>query len=203
MGRKGSNIVAIGFHHLPPPEVAQLSKDDKYCTFMGLARTKGPFCVAAENITCPLARFHLGIDKPDLNALARTLVDWSDAADQATGLKFLRSAPRMEGSFRHVVYCGGPTDGLKADIVVRICSPAEAQAIVRRYSAKTGDRVNSPLSGIGAACGECTAYVLTAGAPVVSVGCAGSRRGIGLQEDELLIAAPSGSKMCDLLLRGV
>jgi len=39
------------------------------------------------------------------------------------------------------------------------------------------------------------------GLPTVSVGCNGSRPGINLEEDELLLAAPFGSRMSQLMIK--
>jgi uncharacterized protein (DUF169 family) len=200
MNHTRRNIIGISFLQNPPTSLRQLSTKDKHCHFIGRARESEPFYVPAEYINCPLARFHLGIDKPDLKSLAQTLVGWTDAVDQETGLKFLNSAYRMNQRYKYIAYFTYPANNLKPDVIIRICNPQEIQQIVQRYSSLTGQRVDSPISGIGAACGECTAYVLTRGLPVVSVGCKGARPGINLRDEELLVAALVGSTMSQLLI---
>ncbi len=199
MSRTRRNLIGISFHQTIPTAVHKLTTSDKHCHFIGRARESEPFYIPAENISCPLARFHLGIEKPDLKSLAQTLVGWTDAVDQETGLKFLNSAYRMNQPYKYIAYFGYPTNGLKPDVIIKICNAEEAQHMVQRYSALTGERVDSPISGIGAACGECTAYILMTGLPTVSVGCNGSRPGINLREDELLLAAPFSSRMSRLM----
>jgi len=66
-----------------------------------------------ENISCPLARFHLRIEKPDLKSLSETLVGWTDAVDQDTRLKFLKSANRVNKPYKYISYFGYPKKGLK------------------------------------------------------------------------------------------
>ncbi len=200
MNRTRRNLIGISFHQAAPTAVRQLTTKDKHCHFIGRARHGDPFYIPAENISCPLARFHLGIENIDLESLARTLVSWTDAVDQDTGLKFLRSAHRMNQPYKYIAYFTYPENGLKPDVIIRICNSEELQQTVQRYSSLTGERVDSPISGIGAACGECTAYVLMRGLPTVSVGCNGSRPGIKLRDDELLLAAPFGSKMSQLMV---
>jgi len=201
MNRTQRNLIGISFHQAAPTAVRQLTAKDKHCHFIGRARQGEPFYIPAENISCPLARFHLGIERPDLKSLAETLVSWTDAVDQDTGLKFLKSAYRMNQLYDYITYFSYPENGLKPDVIIRICNPEEIQRIVQRYSSLTGERVDSPISGIGAACGECTAYVLMTGLPTVSVGCNGSRPDINLREDELLLAALFGSKMSQLMIK--
>lgn len=194
------NLVGISFHQAVPTGLQQLTAKDEHCRFIGRARQGRPFYIPAENISCPLARFHLGIGKPDLKGLARTLVAWADAVDQQTGLKFLKSAYRVSQPCKYITYFSYPGNGLKPDVIIRICNAEKIQQIVQRYSSLTGERVNSAISGIGAACGECTAYVLMTGLPIVSVGCNGSRPGINLAADELLLAAPFGSRLSELMI---
>jgi uncharacterized protein (DUF169 family) len=200
MSRTRRNIVGVSFLKNPPTSLRQLPTRDKHCHFIGRVRESEPFYIPAGNINCPLARFHLGVDKSVLKSLAQTLVGWTDAVDEKTGLKFLKSAYRLNRPYRYIAYFCYPANGLKPDVVIKICNAEEAQHMVQRYSALTGERVNSPISGIGAACGECTAYVLMTGLPVVSVGCNGSRPGINLRGEELLVAAPVGSTMSQLLI---
>jgi len=199
MNHTRRNLIGISFHQTAPTAVRQLTTNDKHCRFIGRARENEPFYVPAENISCPLAKFHLGIEKPDLKSLAHTLVGWADAVEEETGLKFLNSAYRMNQPYKYIAYFNYPEASLKPDVIIRICNPEEIQQIVQRYSSLTGQKVDSPISGIGAACGECTAYVLMTGLPVVSVGCNGSRPGINLRDDELLLAAPFGSEMSRLM----
>lgn len=199
MNHTRRNLIGISFHQAAPTAVRQLTTTDKHCHFIGRARQGEPFYIPVENISCPLARFHLGIEKPDLRSLAETLVGWTDAVDQDTGLKFLKSAYRVNKPYKYISYFGYSKKGLKPNVMIRICNPEETQQIVQRYSSLTGERVDSPISGIDAACGECTAYVLMTGLPTVSVGCNGSRPGINLRDDELLLAAPFRSKMSRLM----
>lgn len=200
MNRTRRNLIGISFHQAAPTAVRQLTRKDKHCHFIGRARQGEPFYIPAESISCPLARFHLGIENIDLKNLAEILVSWTDAVDQNTGLKFLRSAYCMNQPYKYIAYFSYPTNSLKPDVMIRICNAEKIQQIVQRYSALSGERVDSPISGIGAACGECTAYVLMRGLPTVSVGCNGSRPGINLRDDELLLAAPFGSRISRLMI---
>jgi len=77
----------------------------------------------------------------------------------------------------------------------------EIKNLVQESCARTGERIEASLSGIGAACGECTAYPLVVGRANISVGCNGSRPGVGLKNKELLFALPAGSKLAEVAIR--
>jgi uncharacterized protein (DUF169 family) len=185
-----TRLIGIAFSDHPVTDIPQLNTPDKYCRYIGRACSRGSFCISGDNVSCPLARFYLSIGKTNVSELARTLVGWSDAIDEETGNVFLKNASRVEKDFSHISFLRFPDPSIRPDIAIRICSAAQAQIRIQRYSANTGKRIEAPISGIGAACGECTAHVLSNHRPTLSLGCNGSRPGIGLQPGQLLLAAP-------------
>ncbi len=193
------NLIGVSFPEQRPTDVEELQESEAYCRFIGIARDRGPFSILADNVNCPLARYHLAIGEPDLPGMTDTLLRWGHSRNRDIAVAFLESAVRLTRPFRYIVFFRYPHERLRAELLIRICNVEEALRVVRAYSGATGERVNSPLSAEGAACGECTSYVLMKGAPTLSVGCGGSRPKIGLAADEVLVAAPFGSTMADLL----
>ncbi|MBA7505047.1 hypothetical protein ES706_03710 [subsurface metagenome] len=194
------NIVGISFKEEKPSGISRLSSNDKHCYFIGKARKGKAFYISAENISCPLARFYLGIELKDLKDLSHTLVSWNDAIDEKVGLNYLNSARCIKKSKRYIVYFAYPYQELKPDIIIKIDSPDQVMFTIQKFSSFTGARVNASLSGIGAACGECTAYPLVTREANVSVGCYGSRPGVNLEKEELFLAAPFNSKMAEVMI---
>ncbi|MDP8213849.1 MAG: DUF169 domain-containing protein [Candidatus Euphemobacter frigidus] len=188
-----SKVVGITFTDQPPPGIVYLNIRDKHCRFIGRARREA-FYIRAEDISCPLARFYLGIGRTKLKELARTLVGWGDAADLAAGLAYLKTGSCFSRSSPYLVYFPYPRGDIKPAVLITIGTASEIQISVQEICARTGMRIKSSLSGIGAACGECTAYPLVTGQANVSVGCNGSRPGIGLKSGELLFALPFNLK---------
>jgi uncharacterized protein (DUF169 family) len=195
-------MVAVSFLDSPPEGLEERAERDKYCYFLGLARTEGPFYIPAENIDCPLARYHLALGPADFESLPDTLVDWGDAADRGAALRFLRSGARLARAYEYIAFFGCGQANFDPDLVVRVCTVEQGYLAARAHTAATGQRINASISGVGAACGECTAYVLVNEAPTVSLGCGGSRPRIGMEEGELLLAAPFGSRLQEMLMRG-
>lgn len=192
------DLIGVSFPEQRPTDVEELQESEAYCRFIGIARDRGPFFIPADNVNCPLARYHLAIGERDLPGMTDTLMRWGHSSrDNAAA--FLESAVRLTRPFRYILFFPHPHEGLQPELLIRICNAEQAMRIVRTYCSQTGQRVNSPLSAEGAACGECTSYVLTKGTPTLSVGCGGSRPKIGLAADEVLVAAPFGSTMADLL----
>ncbi|MBL7197677.1 MAG: DUF169 domain-containing protein [Candidatus Omnitrophica bacterium] len=193
------DIIGISFKENKPVGISRLDYKDKHCHFIGKARNKSAFYISKEDIDCPLARFYLGIESSKLQKLSRILVGWSDAVNKKVGLDYLRSAVRIKESKEHIIYFPYPYKDIEPDVVIKIANAQEIQEIIQKFSSITGERIKASLSGIGAACGECTALPLITKKPNVSVGCYGSRPGINLKKEELLLAMPFNSKMVEIL----
>lgn len=199
MNDQSARLLGVAFSNGQPAGLEELGAAKKYCGFVGRARRGNSFCVRAENISCPLARFHLGIDERAGSDLARTLVSWADAVDVETGGAFLDDARRLQRDFSHITFLPYPNPSVAPEVLIRVCSADEAQNFVQRWAARTGSRALSPVSGIGAVCGECTSYVLKEHSPIISLGCNGSRPRLDLQPEELLLAASTDSVMGKLI----
>jgi uncharacterized protein (DUF169 family) len=192
-------LIGVGFLDTSPVGLRESRERGAYCHFIGRARGDEPFCIRAENVDCPLARFYLRIGGSDLAATAQTVLDWGRATDEGTAVRFLESGSRLARPPTWLSFFSYPAEGLEPDVVIAVCTPLEAQRAVAAYGALTGVPVLSPVSGLGAACGECTAWVAENSRPVVSVACNGSRSRVGLSDGEMFVAAPAGSRMVDIL----
>ncbi len=188
-------IDAVGIavlDHLPLG-VDHVLSPGRHCTFVGQARQGQVAWASDEDITCPLARFNLGLDAPDpetVARLSRTLVEWKCAKDVETGGRLLSQFARLPFGSRVFVYGPLALVPFPVDLVVRIVRPEEAMARLRDLAAATAELAQGRTAGIGALCGECTAAVLITGRPALSAACPGSRREAFLSESELFLSLP-------------
>jgi uncharacterized protein (DUF169 family) len=60
MGLK--NVVGLSFSSREPVGISCLEKSDKHCHFIHRAREGESFYIQREAISCPLARFYLGME---------------------------------------------------------------------------------------------------------------------------------------------
>ncbi len=171
----------------------------KHCSAVGLARTGERFYAQNNDISCPLARYNLGLQKPDnkfMHELARILVGWDDANTQEIGLKYLHSRPKLPFEKKYILYFPVPDNDYEPDVIIEISTPHDLMLRVRELTAITGASIEGYMSGVGAMCGECTAYPILTGKPNVSVGCTGSRPGAELKANELFLAIPASYISC-------
>ncbi len=176
-----------------PLGVDRAETASRHCTFVGEARRGRVLWASAEDVTCLLARFNLGLDLPDertLEALAATLVGWGTAKDLKTARRFLSLLSPLPFGERVFVYAPLEALPFPPDLVLRILRPEEAMRRLYALVAATGERAHSASGGPGALCGDCTALPLLTGRPALSAGCRGSRREVSLAEEELFLALP-------------
>jgi uncharacterized protein (DUF169 family) len=189
-------IDAVGVSVLdrPPTGVARAAAPSKHCTLVGQARQGKTLWAGRDDINCPLARFALGIDAPEvrtLDALAATLLEWKAARDRDAALAFLSRLARLPFQERVFVYTPLSAATAEVDLVVRIVQPEEAMRRLRTLCAATGEGAEGRSAGIGALCSECTAFPLVSGSGAVSPGCPGSRREAFLDADQMFLALPA------------
>ena len=165
----------------------------KHCSAVGLARTGEEFYIQNNDISCPLARYNLGLEEPDnkfMHELAKILVGWGDAKSEDIGLKYLQSRPKLPYAKKYILYFPVPDYDYEPDVIIEISNAHELMLRVRDLTSISGDTIKGHMTGVGAMCGECTAYPILTGKPNVSVGCTGSRPGAELKPDELFFAVP-------------
>ena len=184
----GISILAhlpLGVDHVKAP--------GRHCTFVGLARQGKLVWAAGQEITCPLARFNLGLDPPNqetIATLADTIVEWECARDVKIARSFVETLSPLPFGQRVFVY--GPLSKMPfpPDLVLLILKPQQAMEHLLALTTATGELSESPVGGLGALCGECTAVPLLTERAVVSPGCSGSRREAFLTEEQLFLSVP-------------
>ncbi len=188
------NRIGIKITKDKPSNLNRAQGASKHCSFVGLARTGERFYAENKDISCPLARYNLGLEEPNdkfMHELAGTLVGWGDANTKELGLKYLHSRQKLSYAKKYILYFPVPDNESEPDVIIEISNPHKVMLRVRELTSITGDSIKCFMSGVGAMCGECTAYPILTGKPNISVGCTGSRPGAELKHDELFFAIPA------------
>jgi uncharacterized protein (DUF169 family) len=184
-----------------PEGVEVVDQRLRFCEFLKAAFDGRTIAFAAESVGCPLGRYNLGVgpaDDPHRAKLAKMLVKWGDVDDVDLAIAYLDGLVQAELEGRWVLLEPEAVDQ-EADLVVVRGTPREIMTLVARYTARTGETLNFPISGVGASCGEIVGRGLVVGEPTLSLGCGGTRKYGGLSEAELMLGAPP--EVYDLMVR--
>jgi uncharacterized protein (DUF169 family) len=181
------------------PEVPLSESCGTHCALMGRALRGEALQVSVEDVTCPLARHYLGLEQPRPEGVRKAICAWGDAADEEVAAAYLEDGWRLDEPSPFIVYFPYPSGNLEPHLLVKIGSPLELGRLVNEHTRRTGRRLTATVSGLGAACGECTVYPLMTGEANVSLGCGGCRPAMQIEDTDLLLAAPRGSVMFEIL----
>ncbi len=195
-------MLGIAFLDEPHAGVKLTRRKRSHCAFMGQALAGEPVQIERGSVSCPLARYYLGLDEGNIDGVVDFLMKTGDAEDEELARLYLSSGWRLTGLGPYILYFGYPLDGVEPTVLIRMATPVQLAPIVQTYNRQTGRRLLASVSGLGAACGECTVYPILTGFPNLSLGCRGCKRNMQVGEDAMMLAAPRSSPMFDILVQG-
>jgi uncharacterized protein (DUF169 family) len=176
-----------------PRKIPRFDGRRSHCRLVALARKGRSFYAEAEDISCPLARFHLGLQKRTplfIQKLSENLAAWYGIKKKETARNYLAVSPCLEEGEKYLVY--SPYKGKeRPDIMILTGRPAEIMAVVRTMViARKGERLAFRCGGMAATCCESTVIPLLTGEPNLSLGCCGTRSAGELADDHIQLGVP-------------
>jgi uncharacterized protein (DUF169 family) len=192
-----TNTIGIKITTECPQNIMRTENVSEYCKFVGIARTGLRFYAQNDDISCPLARYNLGLQEFDdntTNGLIRSLIGWGDAKTEEVGMKYLKTRIPLKFEQKYIIFFPYPDNDFEPDVIIEFTNPSNLMAKVRRHTYLTGEPVNCIASGVGALCGECTAIPISTKKPTISLGCNGTREKAKLEKNELILAVPLEKK---------
>ena len=187
------NEIGIKITEEEPKNLSRNKDSRRYCDYVGEARENNSFYIVNEDISCPLARYNLGLEKYNQESiynLAQTLVNWNDAKSREKAFNYLKSTNTLSYGKKYISIYPVNEISHKPDIVILFGTPDRFMPLVREITKLIGEWTNALMSGVGGMCAECTAIPLVTGKPNLSLGCGGSRPHGKLNEEQLLISLP-------------
>lgn len=187
------NKIGIRITEKEPQHLSRKKDSRRYCSYVGEARKNNSFYITNKDISCPLARYNLGLEKYNqekIYDLAETLVNWNDADSKKKAFNYLKSTSTLDYSEKYISIFSINEINHKPDLVILFGNPNKFMPLVREITKLKGEWTKALMSGIGGMCAECTAAPMVTGEPNLSLGCGGSRAHALLNEDQLLVSLP-------------
>jgi len=192
--------IGISISEEAPRKLVHQRGKASHCAFLGKSRKQEEgFYVESSQISCPLARYQLGLDPPEEKTrtmLINALLRWEDMKDGETAKRFLEGLSVLPfREKKHITYLplSREEEALQdpePDVVILIGTAREIFELALKNTYQTGAGIEARMAAVGAICGECTAFPLVKNRANISVGCEGSRREVDLKEEELFMAMP-------------
>ncbi|WP_407355940.1 DUF169 domain-containing protein [Methanolobus sp. WCC5] len=103
----------------------------------------------------------------------------------------MEKVPMVPGnSVKAVVYSPLEKATFTPDVILIIARPKEIMELSQALLHKSGGRVNAGFAGKQSVCADGVAYPYLSGEAGVTIGCSGSRKYTGIQDEEMIMSIP-------------
>lgn len=177
-----------------PKDLDPIEKPFHYCSMIQTARLKGEsFLARADYHQCKGGASGIGIvECPENIATGSLYFDKLHKCEtKDVGATIVASMPRLPPGSIVASYVA-PLDKMvmNPDVVIFVGNPLQARRIVQAVMFKKGGRANFNTAGIQSFCVDATASPYLKGEVNISLGCDGSARNSGLDDDSVVVGIP-------------
>ena len=108
----------------------------------------------------------------------------------------MEDIPKIDPMMKAIIYA--PLENVKfdPDVIVVICKPAQAMKLAQAMVYTRGGRVEASFSGIQSVCADAVAGPFTQNTANFTLGCSGSRKFAGIEEEEVIVGMNGENKGC-------
>ena len=177
-----------------PKDLDSVERPFRYCSMIQEARQKGnSFLARADYHECKGGASGLGlVDCPENIASGSLYFDKLHKCEtKDVGSNIAANMPRLLAGSLVATYVA-PLDKMvmNPDVVIFVGNPLQARRIVQAVMFKKGGRSNFNTAGIQSFCVDATSSPYLKGEVNISLGCDGSARNAGLDDDSVVVGIP-------------
>ncbi|MDM7934727.1 MAG: DUF169 domain-containing protein [Methanothrix sp.] len=177
-----------------PEDLEPVERPFRYCSMIQAARLRGEsFLARADYHECKGGAAGLGLIECPENISSGSLYfdKLHKCETREIGASIVSSMPRIKAKSTIATYVA-PLDKMvtNPDVVVFVGSPLQARRVVQAVMFKRGGRAAFDTAGIQSFCVDATAVPYLKGDVNVSLGCDGSARNAGLEDESVVVGIP-------------
>ena len=177
-----------------PKELESVERPFHYCQMIQTVRLKGDsFLAHADYHGCKGGASGLGLMECPENIASGSLYfdKLHKCETKETGASISASMPRLPAGSTVATYVA-PLDKMvvNPDVVIFVGNPLQARRITQAVMYKKGGRSTFTTAGIQSFCVDATASPYLKGEVNISLGCDGSARNAGLDDDSVVVGIP-------------
>ncbi len=177
-----------------PKELESLERPFRYCNMIQTARLKGDsFLAHADYHECKGGASALGLlECPENIASGSLYFDKLHKCEtRDVGVSISENMPRMLAGQTVATYVAPLQDMVvNPDVVIFVGNPLKARRITQAVMYKEGGRSTFNTAGIQSFCADATSSPYLKGDVNISLGCDGSARNAGLDDESVVIGIP-------------
>lgn len=193
---KGSPV-AVGFATTKdeiPPGMSEIDKTVKHCMMVSLARNEGRiFYATADKHECHGGAYALGLRdlSPTLKS-GQFYYKLGKFASISSSKRTMENVPHLPtGETYATMYAPLEKTPFTPHVILVISTPWSMLKLAQSSLFRLGGRAHAEFSGIQSVCSDSVAKVYLSGKPNFSLGCDGSRKFSGINDDEMVMGFPA------------
>lgn len=189
--------VALRFVHTRdeiPAGMEQLDKTVRHCQMVSMARKEGKiFYATDENHECFGGAWALGLRQLSESLKTGEFYFKLGKFSSAPACKrTIENIPHLESGFTYAtLYAPLEKTPFVPHVIFIVASPRVMLKLAQATLFRLGGRVISEFSGIQSVCADASAQTYLSGRPNFSLGCDGSRKFSGIEDDEMVMGFPA------------
>ncbi|RXE55303.1 hypothetical protein ABH15_11035 [Methanoculleus taiwanensis] len=177
-----------------PEGVEPIEETVRHCQMISRARKDGAiFYATADKHTCMGGSWALGLREltPSLRS-GEFYYKLGKFESWAACMRTINAVPHVpENETYATVYAPLEKTPFDPHVVIIVASPRSMLKLAQSAIYKLGGRIQSSMSGIQSVCADATAQPYLTGQANYSLGCDGSRKFSGIEDDEMVMGIPA------------
>jgi uncharacterized protein (DUF169 family) len=181
-----------------PAGITEIGETVRHCQMVSYARKEGRiFYATADKHQCMGGGWALGLKKitPTLQSgefyyKLGKFESWAACMRTIKEVPFLHAPADLAGNTYATVYAPLEKTPFDPHVVVVIAPPRNMLKLAQSCLYRLGGRIHSSMAGIQSVCADACALPYMTGKVNYSLGCDGSRRFSGIEDDEMVMGIP-------------
>jgi uncharacterized protein (DUF169 family) len=182
-----------------PEGISEIEETVRHCQMVSYARKEGRiFYATADKHQCMGGGWALGLKQltPSLKSgefyyKLGKFESWAACMRTIANVPFIHAPADLAGNTYATVYAPLEKTPFDPHVVVIIAPPRSMLKLAQSCIYRLGGRIHSSMSGIQSVCADACAQPYLTGEVNYSLGCDGSRRFSGIEDDEMVMGIPA------------
>ncbi len=185
--------VAVTLSREMPEGIKKIEEARRHCQYIQQARLKGEaFYATLEEETCKGGAAVMG-----MAPLPPNVEDGSyyyklgQFKTRNAARRTIQQVPQVLGGIKAILYAPLEKAGFQPDAIVVVCKPKATMLLTQAALYKNGGRIHTSFSGKQSLCADAVASPYQTGEISMTIGCSGSRRHAGIEDEAVIIGIPA------------
>ena len=171
-----------------PEGIEKIDENIRHCEMVQKAAQGAAFYATSEEQLCKGGAAAIGLmEAPEKIKTGEFYQSLGRFKSLGSAKRTMEDIPKIDPMMKAIIYA--PLENVKfdPDVIVVICKPAQAMKLAQAMVYTRGGRVEASFSGIQSVCADAVAGPFTKNTANFTLGCSGSRKFAGIEEEEVIV----------------